>query len=281
MKNTLLGSLVISTFAFAPLAQCAEEATLSIFGDMESYTGLNGRLYDLKNSPEMEVTEVAPNGKVSSQACYEAIEDLARKGFSEKELDEYRIGDNSRDLKTLAIHSAKAELAPEAFGTPEIDPTGIAIVYRGIIEEAPEKEIRFAGWFDDAMLVLVNGKVVFYTSFQPEAIRYESEEYGKQRQAYIDAAKHFVGKGDAYGEYVELKKGDELKIVIVEIPGGGMGGTLKVQVKDEKYKEDSHGDPILHPFVAGKLSRDDKEKLEKSRIEFDLRGIPDFKFVTE
>ncbi|MDP4624479.1 MAG: hypothetical protein NWT08_04990 [Akkermansiaceae bacterium] len=60
-----------------------------------------------------------------------------------------------------------------------------------------------------------------------------------------------------------------------------VGGALKIQVKDKHYKEDNHDDPILHPFVAGELSRDEKKALEISGIELKLTQIPEFKFVTK
>ena len=131
------------------------------------------------------------------------------------------------------------------------------------------------------MLVLVNDKVVFYTAWREKMTRYKSEEFGNQRAALIKETDGKTGRGDAYGEYIQLKEGDVFQIVIGEIPGGRVGGVLKVQVKDKHYKDDDHDDPILHPFVAGELSRDEKKALENSKFELKLTQIPEFKFVTE
>lgn len=257
-----------------------EEDTLPLFGSDIEYTGLTGNLYDLKSDPDGDFTDVAPDGKVNYEECYEAIEDLIRKGFRQEDLEDYRIGDTSCDFKTLALKYTDASAAPAAFGSPEIDPTGLIIVYKGTVEEAPEKEIRFGGWFDDVMIVLVNGEVVFYTCWREDMTRYKSEDFGNQRAKKIKETGGKTGIGDAYGEYIQLKKGDVFQVVIGEVPGGNIGGVLKVQVKDKHYKEDNHDDPILHPFVAGELSRDQEKALEATNLGFNLRQIPEFKFVT-
>ncbi|MDP4625166.1 MAG: hypothetical protein NWT08_08510 [Akkermansiaceae bacterium] len=279
MKARLLRNIVVSATILTHCALSQEEPP-AYFGSATEFTGLTGNLYDLKVGSDGDFTDVAPNGSVKYEECYEAIEDLARKGFRQKDLDEYSIGDTTCDFKALAIKYTEASIAPVAFGSPEIKPTGIIIVYKGVVEEAPEEEIRFAGWFDDAMLVLVNDEVVFYTAWREDKTRYKSKEFGNQRAAKIKETGGLTGIGDAYGEYIQLKKGDTLQIVVAEIPGGNIGGTLKVQVKDKHYKDDKHDDPILHPFVAGELSRDDEKVLEESGIEFDLRQIPEFKFST-
>jgi hypothetical protein len=277
MKNYLLSLLLFPAVISSAQAKDENEGPPAYFGKFDEVTGLTGNLYDLKNTPDREFTEVAPNGKVIADKCYEVIEDLAKKGFRQKDLDEYRIGDTICDLKTLAFISTNASAAPLAFGSPEIDPTGIIIVYEGVIDEAPDEEIRFGGWFDDCMMVLVNGKVVFYTAWYENKTRYKSKEYGNLRKENI---KRRNGSGDSYGEYIELKKGDTFQIVVAEIPGGKIGGVLKVQIKDKSYKEDKHDDPILHPFVAGKLSRDERKALESSRLELKLTQIPEFTFAT-
>ncbi|MEP3211884.1 MAG: hypothetical protein ABJQ29_01700 [Luteolibacter sp.] len=279
MKNRFLCLLTISISLLTSHAR-EEEPPQRPFGEITNNTGLTGNLYDLKNTPDGDFTDVAPNGRVNPDKCYEAIEDLAKKGFRQRDLDEYRIGDTTCDLISLAIKYTNADAAPAAFGSPEIDPTGIIIVYKGTIEEAPDKEIRFGGWFDDAMLVLVNDKVVFYTAWREDKTKYKSTEFGKQRADKIKQTGGMTGIGDAYGDYIQLKKGDVLQIALAEIPGGNIGGVLKVQEKGKNYREDKHDDPILHPFVAGKLSRDQEKTLEETGFEFNLRSIPKFTFVT-
>ena len=142
MKTQFFSLLALSTLIFTSQARGDdEEITQTIFGSFDFNTGLTGNLYDLKNTPERDPTDVAPDGKVKYEGCYEAIEDLAKKGFRDKDLADYRIGDASCDLKTLAIKTLDAIALPAAFGSPEIDPTGIIVVYKGVIAEAPEKEI--------------------------------------------------------------------------------------------------------------------------------------------
>ncbi|MGJ8634232.1 MAG: hypothetical protein ACSHX7_09960 [Luteolibacter sp.] len=278
MKTPFLRLLIFPAIILTSQTGRGEERP-DLFGSKEEFTGLTGNLYDLKNTADREPTDMAPDGKVKYDECYEAIEDLAKKGFRDKDLDEYATGDITRDLKALAIKTTDANIVPTAFGSPEIEATGIIIVYKGTIEEAPEKKIRFGGWFDDAMLVLVNGEVVFYTAWREGKTRYKSEEFGKQRAAMIKETGGVTGLGDAYGEYLQLKKGDVVQIVIAEIPGGRVGGALKVQEEGKTYRKDDHGDPILPPFVVGKLSRDEEEALENTPLKLKFTSIPKFKFV--
>ncbi|MEP2777224.1 MAG: hypothetical protein ABJQ29_01695 [Luteolibacter sp.] len=277
MKTRFLSLLLLPAALLTSPAR-ADEAAHGPFGNNSLITGMRGNLYDLKNTPERELTDVAPNGGVNSDECYEAIEDLAKKGFRQKDLDEYRIGDTSCDMKYLSFGITGADAAPAAFGSPEIDPTGIIILYKGVIEEAPQEEIRFAGLFDDAMLVLVNDKVVFFTAWVEDKTKYKSKEISKQRKARLKGDEG-VGMGDAYGDYIQLRKGDVIQIAIAEIPGGHIGGALKVQVKGKTYETDKFGDPILPPFVVGELTENEKNALGNSGTQFNMNDIPVFKFA--
>ncbi|MGJ8672163.1 hypothetical protein [Rubritalea sp.] len=242
------------------------------FGKDKEPTGLIGNLYDLKSDAEREPTDVVgKNGGVDAKEFYEAFAKLIKKGFSEKDLEEYYMGDEQCNFEYMAIRSAAADKVPEAFGSSYIEPKGVIVLYEGVIGKAPKKEFRFAGFFDDAVAVLVNGDLVFYNAYQ-DFNRLKPEERSKAFKETGSIAT------DAYGKYITLKEGDKIQIAFAEVPGGGILGALKVQLKTFNYDEDQYDDPILHPFVARKVDKDLEEELASTRVKFEQKRVPEFIF---
>ncbi len=236
------------------------------FGVSKEDTGLHGFLYDLKNDAKGEPS-AALGGGADPRKYYKLLEKLLEKGLESKELEKYKAADTSCNFEYMAFKYASAKLAPTAFGSSYIDPKAILIVYSGVIEEAPDDELRFAGYFDDAVMVLVNGKLVFYNAMQ---------NFNKFRP---EVAASSAGQNDSYGKYITLKKGDKIKIAFSEVPGGSIGGALRVQLKKFRYKENKKGDPILHPFVARKVDRKLEKEMESRGLDFEDRRIPEFIFT--
>lgn len=243
----------------------------SVFGDDSTITGFTGYLYDLKFYVDGDPTDVAKNGGVKMDKFYDSFKSLIRSSFSDRVMEKLKCADEACDLHFLSVPSTDAKDAPAAFGSPYIDPSGILIVYKGIIESAPSKKFRFAGVFDDAMVVLVNGKVVFYVSRHEDRLRYKPDEVSNRRK---EGGVNYI----AYGDYIELKKGDELVLALAEIPGGSISGVLQVQLEGFNYKEDSHDDPILHPFIAEKMDRKLEKVIERSRMKYEFSRVPEFIF---
>ncbi|MFC5051187.1 hypothetical protein ACFPK9_11275 [Rubritalea spongiae] len=241
------------------------------FGREKEPTGLSGNLFDLKNDFNLKPTPVSSGGGVKMEEFYKAFDGLVEQGFSEEALAKYSIGDETCNFEYMALRTAPADKVPAAFGSPYIDPRGVVILYEGEIEKAPTKEFRFAGAFDDAMAVVVNGKCVFYNSFH-DVSKLKSKELSKRKKETKSKT------ADVYGEFITLKKGDKVKIAFAEVPGGNIGGALKVELKRFNYDEDDYDDPILHPFVARKVKRDLEDELEATGIKLELKRIPEFIF---
>ena len=246
------------------------------FGKFEGYTGLIGTLYDLKLDGKGRNTKVSHDGKgVNKEAFYKELDKLIRGDFATKRLEKFRTGDEQQDLMYLVVDYQKADFLPGGFGSPYIDPKGLLICFEGTIESAPEAEVRFAGYFDDVMMVMVNDKLVFYSVWNNYGRRKAFGESNRRKQSDTGT------NGDNYGEYIKLKKGDKLKLVFAEVPGGNVGGALKVQLKGKEYKMDHFEDPILHPFVTKELDADNIALLKKSKYQLDLKEVPVFKFHQE
>ncbi len=251
IKRTLI------TLIFTSILGLAQEMP---FGAMYYETGFTGNLFDLKRDYDGNPTDVASgNGKTNLDEFYKAFGRMIKKGFSNKALEDYGIADEMVNLKYLNIKGIAAEEAPSAFGSSYIEPSGIVAVYSGKIEQAPMTPVRFSGVFDDAIVVLVNGEVALYVSRHIGKLRrYDPKTVSNARK------KGNVGQ-PAYGPYLRLKKGDEIKLIIAEIPGGSMGGYLDIQVQGHEYPTDKLGDPILHPFLTVPLTADLQKELNKYR----------------
>ena len=236
------------------------------FGANKEATGLVGYLYNLKHDSEGNPS-AALGGHANSRNYYKLLEELLDKGLKDQDLEKYQIADTSCNFEYMAFKHRDAESAPTAFGSAYIQPKAILMVYSGVIEEAPEEELRFAGYFDDALMVLVNGEVVFYNAI---------EKFNKFKP---DVPASSPGSHDAYGKYITLKKGDKLKIAFAEVPGGSIGGTLRVQLRKFRYRENHNDEPVLHPFVAKKVNRALEKEMQNRGIPFEDRRIPRFIFT--
>ena len=130
-------------------------------------------------------------------------------------------------------------------------------IYRGRIKTNSSgigDEIRLIGRFDDVLLVFHNGKLVLDGSYviaeAPTATRFRpSGTTPKDRTIFRQPG--------VIGPWFKLGSGDELIIVVGEIPGGALGGGLFCQEKGVNYKEGK-----FSPFVIGKLNDEDKARLK-------------------
>ena len=230
MFNKYTAGLVTSIILMLSHSGFSQE---DYFGKFEGYTGLIGTLYDLKLDKKGRDTKVSHDGKaVDKTAFYKELDKLIRAKLETEKLEKFRTGDEQQDLMYLVMKFQKADFLPGGFGSPYIDPKGLLICFEGTIESAPEAEIRFAGSFDDTLVVMVNDKLVFYSAWDNFGRR---KAFGESNKRKKTSRSERGASGDNYGEYIKLKKGDNIKLAFAEIPGGYVGGALKVQLKGKEY----------------------------------------------
>lgn len=265
-----MNRLIILTLTFfTALFTQAEEQESSYFGYYDKDTGLKGFLYDLKTTYKNEPSELGESKNDVKAAYYEVLGSLIRKKFKQSELSKYLQAEESNYLKFLYIPTISAEGTTKEFGSAYIEPKQVVIVYEGIIEEAPEGKFRFAGVFDDVLCVMVNDKIVFYASYQEKELRYKPTKISNRRKT--EGVKYM-----AFGKDITVRKGNNIKIILGEVPGGKVDGSLHFQMENVEYKKDAHDDPILHPFITDELTDEERKKLPANR--FNLDKIPVFKF---
>ena len=76
-------------------------------------------------------------------------------------------------------------------------------------------------------------------------------------------------------EYISIKPGSHIRIVIGETPGGYVGGALLIQEQGKKYREEN-GSLVLPPFATSPLREEDKERLSNMRSPIEVEDVPLF-----
>lgn len=231
---------------------------------------LRGYLYDIKRDGRGKPRRIA--GMESVPQSYKDfmphLHKLIRSDFSESSLSDHTRVGRPLYFNFLAIPKQDAEIGPEAFGAKgEMKPSGWLAIYQGRVQtEGFGTEIRLVGRFDDVLLVFHNGKLVLDGSWvigrAPTATNFRPS-------GEIPDHPHFRQPG-RIGPWFKLSGGDELVIVVGEIPGGHLGGGLFCQEKGVNYKKGQFA-----PFVIGKLSADDRKRLE-AFPGCTLENIPEF-----
>lgn len=247
-------------------------AESTIFGEQtgEEVEGMSGRLFDLKMLITGEKSPVVmDNGDVNQGVFKDILLKLIENDFNEEMLNQYVEGETYLQFQNLFFKDIQAIQAPVAFGVDYMKPSGLLIIYEGEIDKAPTmKEFRFVGCFDDILHVYLNGKLVLDGSYHNWTGFTYTDEHPRV---------HLTGVSAKYGEWFKFKRGDKLRIVLAEVPGGRMGGGLQIQEKDMKYRKDDDGHPILPVFTLNKLSRDDRKRIEAYEVPVNVRKSPEIR----
>lgn len=193
-------------------------------------------------------------------------------------------------MSTLFIKPQQASKGPEAFGVADImEPLGYAVYYVGDIVPTEKARYRFWGYYDDYMLIRINGKVVYEYIWPCQSPGNAGLCTGWKPNA--EAAK-LLGKYKssesttwmAVSDWWEAKPGQKIKleIVIAEKDGGSTSGLLCIEKEGETY-EMHKGQPVFPIFSTRKLSLKDIERVERfcSGKDGDYHRNKDYKIGTE
>ena len=86
-----------------------------------------------------------------------------------------------------------------------------------------------------------------------------------------------VGRNACVSEYLNLNAGDEIRIVVAEVPGGRMGGGLFIEekgVENPGLKDD--GKYRLIPFSTDDLTEEDVKLLSEKQLPIETKKVPAF-----
>ncbi len=213
----------------------------SAYGDAGTGVGLAGSLYDLKQTPDGQPTDMAENateksiganvvdpGFGSSPQAAAQISFLTNfvKQWNMSDLDgHYYKSDQTLNLAQVCIPDVLSQEATIAFHVQDkvVARRWIA-VYRGKIIPPENGNYRFIGLGDDFLVVNIDGKNVLDGSFQ-------SERIDPSADVNEDVGQGWSSLPLACGQWVHMRAGvaSDMQILIGEGPGGASGFVLMVQ----------------------------------------------------
>ena len=222
--------------------------------------GLVGSFYDLKQDRKRKPTGITG---ASTPRFHDIMRDAARSKFSTSVLGKYYKAPLQMSYTILAVPTMDANEGPTAFNVQkEVQPKAWLVHYTGRVAPPKSGKWRFVGFFDDALVVFVNGKVVFDGSwehcFQEPGVR---QNFGGPALAN--------GKQAVAGNWVDLSGPFRIDILVGERPGGQVGGALMVERQGDSYKKRGDGSPILPIFSTIHLDSKTRSRLRDYPYEFD------------
>ncbi|MDF1860296.1 MAG: hypothetical protein P1U87_08775 [Verrucomicrobiales bacterium] len=230
----------------------------TMFGN-PSGNGLIGSFYDLKQDRNRKATGITGD---SAPKFNEVMQKAARSKFAPSAFSSYFKAPMELRFGMLAIPTMDANQGPAAFAVEkEVQPKAWLVHYTGRVAPPARGKWRFVGYFDDALVVFVNGKVVLDASWMPcfneKGVR---QPFGGPALAN--------GKPAVFGNWVDLQGPFQIDILVGERPGGQMGGALLAQEERGRYDKRKDGTPILPIFSTGKVEGESLKRLKAFPYQF-------------
>ncbi len=231
---------------------------MTFFGKLGG-EGMPGTFYDLKQTAQRE-----PTGYADSEAAYaEIINRSASRKFAATTMKDYYKASRQMSFTFLAIPNMSANEGPKSFSVEnEVEPRAWFVHYTSTITAPSDGDYRFVGFFDDALLVYINNKIVLDASW------YAIHGYGeKNRDTEIRqdfGGPSIGGNRHAYlGKWFKFKGVTKIDIVVGERPGGRVGGLLLIEQRKAKYTKRPDGTPILPVFAMSPPDLADADRLSQ------------------
>jgi len=220
---------------------------------------LVGHLYDLKQTPDRQPTNIAASDPKGATNGLNFLRSFV-KDWNMTTLANYYQAPGTIYASQVCIRERHSDESTKAFGVAGIvQPLRWIIVYDATVTAPEAGTYRFVGWADDFLVVRWNGDNVLDAS-------YPSEELDPSAISEKITSKD----GDQtlkYGKWIQMDAGTPvpMKILIGEGPGGYSGFLLMVQKQGD---ESPNGDyPIFQvqdasvPDLGGGFQKITKKKI--------------------
>lgn len=250
---------------------------------------LIGIICDLKRDANGKGNGYEPN------KAWERLKALAAAKFSKSAMSKYLVAPKQVALNKVYIPTCPAVDGPKAFGLTDAGDTGWMAFYTGTLKVDKKMRFRFVGYFDEFMVISINGNVVFEAEWLPGTPQISGNGPGRIT-GWKPSDPTMVGKSVSwqrsaymvYGDWISAEPGKPLKIELAlgETAGGACGGLLCVQVEGEKYPEVACklGKHLELPvFSSRKLAMTERERIRTQCTE-ELKGkwpVPPYQFKVE
>lgn len=225
---------------------------------------------------------------------------MIEKNFGKEAFAPYNVVPQRVYLSHLALPYVSSLVGPKTYKVEKQvkDGSPWVAVYRGKLQPESNGVYRLAGFYDDVLVVRVNGKLVLefaWTSRNNGANKPTSINSGWVQTDATVAGKHkmrgFQNTPLTYSDWFELRANESVPIEILIGDNGGdgkgaglTGGILLVEKRGETYAKADDGLPLLPLFTTTRLTFTERQRLEgiadrankatSKHYAFDMKNVP-------
>lgn len=236
---------------------------------------LIGIIADLKRDSNGKENGYTKNG------AWERLKTLNAQKFSKSAMSKYFVAPKQVALNKVYIPAIQAKEGPKAFGLNDCGETGWVAFYTGDLKVAEKMKFRFVGYFDEFMLIRINGKVVFEAEWINGTPQIGGGTKAGAISGWVPSDTSVVGKWASWqssawmvaGDWIDAEPGKPLKMELAlgETAGGLCGGLLCIEVQGKQYAKEG-ARPVLPVFSSRKLSMSERKKISESKYKFDANS---------
>ena len=215
-------------------------------------------------------------GNPRTPSYWNDVSSVVSKDFSAEALANFYVVPKRVALTHVLIPMQDAGNGPKAFGAgDQMKPKEWFAYYTGELKPTEKARYRFAGYFDDCIMVRIDGKTVFecvcdHMPGKGGSNRSPMSGWGPSDQSVIGEWRGMRNNDRlVVGDWFAVEPGKKIKmdLVIGERPGGIIGGMLLIQKEGEEYPKDGER-PILPLFASRPLSVAEKDRIAADRYKF-------------
>jgi len=217
--------------------------------------GMVGYLYDLKQTPSRQSTNMTDGG------YDQEVINFVTNGWSESRLAKFYKSPDPLYTPVLLIPTLEAEEAPKNFGVEkEVDPRQFLIVYHCVVSPSEDGDYHFVGLGDDVLIVRVDGKNVLDASLQSKIPGWDKKTYDESWEdsgnrsadhAWYDYSPQFGSLRIGTTFHVRANESVKIDVLIGEEHGGWSAYFLMIVRDGDVYEKAANGFPKLPPFQIG------------------------------
>lgn len=249
--------------------------SVSPFGSKEKNgSALEGHFFDFKQD---ENGKPVPYSIENAEDFNSRVVKLQKANFRDSAFRKFFKAPDSLYLSQIAIPEVPASSGPQVFGAGDkVKPSGWLAHYKGRLVVPRDMTLRFVGFADDYLSVLIDGRPRMITDWEGKMAPTLDGWNPKEPTNHIGPIR---GRPLTYGDWIRLRKGQQidLDIAIGERPGGNVSFILLIEEQGAPYKI-TGGHPILPLFTTEFIRTERKEQIQKgfSGYDFEWEHVPVF-----
>lgn len=216
---------------------------------------LIGRIVDFKTQ-----ADGTPRAAYSAEGTYwRDAKSLVDRNFDASAFAAFFVPDKRVALTHLWIPPQTSRNGPKAFGAADVmQPSGFAVYYTGTLKAAAAGRYRLWGYFDDFMLVRIDGKTVLDAEWNTGGlVPGRMTGWKTSDPKAVGRVKCPQGGGKmAPGDWFSVDPGRPraLELFVGERPGGMVGGVLLIEQEGVDYVQAADGTTVLPVFAVRPLA---------------------------